>query len=98
MVFVVASHLLGVDNLKPLLHLATLIAPALLVSHQWDVGMFWDALLAVAAVHTAAILLITQVVITAQQERQRESAIVPYIHTRRGVGVKRSVELVITSE
>lgn len=63
---VIVCHLLGVDDLKPLLHLATLVAPALLVSHQRDVWMLRDALLTVTAVHTAAVLLITQVVVTVQ--------------------------------
>lgn len=62
------SHLLGIDDLKPLLHLATLVAPALLVSHQRDVGMLWDTLLTVTAVHTATVLLVTQVVIAARRE------------------------------
>ncbi len=64
---VVGCHLLGVDDLKPLLHLAALVAPALLVGHQRDVGMLGDALFAVAAIHAAAVLLVTQVVIAAQQ-------------------------------
>lgn len=66
--------LLGIDDLKPLLHLATLVAPALLVRHQRDVGMLWDALLAVAAVHTATVLLITEVVIAAQQRGDSDAA------------------------
>lgn len=65
------SHLLGVDDLKPLLHLATLVAPALLVGHQGDVGMLRDALLAVTAVHAAAVLVVTQVVVTARQRDER---------------------------
>lgn len=98
LVFVVVSHLLGIDNLKPLLHLATLIAPALLISHQRDVGMFWDAFLTVTAVHTAAILLITQVVIAAEHRgRERECYCTVHTHTHTQdaeVGVKRSAKSV----
>lgn len=82
LILVYAIHLLGVDDLKSLLHLATLVTPTLLVSHQWDVGVFWDALLAVTAVHAAAVLLITQVVIAAQQ-RGRESASYCNVHTHK---------------
>lgn len=73
------SHLLGVDDLKPLLHLATLVAPALLVGHQRDVGMLRNTLLAVTAVHTVAVLLITQVVIATRQ--RGNSVAVSYMHT-----------------
>lgn len=59
------TRLLGVDDLEPLLHLAAFVAPALLVRHQGDVGVLWDALLAVAAVHAVPIVLITKVIITA---------------------------------
>lgn len=62
----VVSHLLGIDDFKPLLHLAALVAPALLVGHQRDVGMLGDALLTVAAVHTVTVVLITQVVVATQ--------------------------------
>lgn len=75
---VVVSHLLGIDYLKPLFHLATLVAPALLVGHQRDVGMLWDTLLAVTAVHAATVLLITQVVIATQQRGNSVSAL--YMH------------------
>lgn len=54
-----ASYLLGVDDLEPLLHLAALVAPALLVGHQRDVGVLGDALLAVATVQAAPVLLVT---------------------------------------
>lgn len=60
-----STRLLGVDDLEPLLHLAAFVAPALLVRHQGDVGVLWDALLAVAAVHAAPVVLVTQVVVTA---------------------------------
>lgn len=59
------TRLLGVDDLEPLLHFAAFVAPALLVRHQGDVGVLWDALLTVAAVHAVPVILITQVVITA---------------------------------
>lgn len=67
------SNLLGVDDLEPLLHLAALVAPALLVGHQRDVGMLGHALLAVAAVHAAPVLLVAQVVVAAAQtQREKE--------------------------
>lgn len=67
------SNLLGVDDLEPLLHLAALVAPALLVGHQRDVGMLGDALLAVAAVHAAPVVLVAQVVVAAAQtQREKE--------------------------
>lgn len=65
------GYLLGVDDLEPLLHLAALVAPALLIGHQRDVGVLGDALLAVAAVHAAPVLLVAQVVVAAQTERRR---------------------------
>lgn len=58
-----ATHLLGVDDLEPLLHLATLCAPALLVSDQGDVGVFRDAVITCAAVHTLPIIIVTHVII-----------------------------------
>lgn len=67
MLAVVSIYLLGIDDLKPLLHLATFVAPALLVGHQRDVGMLRDALFAVAAVHAATVLLVAQIVVAAQQ-------------------------------
>lgn len=73
------GHLLGVNDLKPLLHLATLVAPALLVCHQRDVGMLWDTFLAVTAVHAATVLLITQVVIATHQRGR--SVAQSYMHT-----------------
>lgn len=65
---IVISHLLSIDNLKSLFHLATFVAPALLICYQRDVGMLWDALLTVTAVNTVAVLLITKVVIATQQK------------------------------
>lgn len=59
------TRLLGIDDLEPLLHFAAFVAPALLVRHQGDVGVLWDALLAVAAVHAVPVVLIAQVIITA---------------------------------
>lgn len=59
---------MSIHDLKPLLHLATLVAPALLVGHQRDVGVLGDALLAVTAVHAAAVLLVAEVVIAARQK------------------------------
>lgn len=84
-------HLLGVDDLKPLLHLATLVAPALLVGHQRDVGVLGDTLLAVTAVHTVTVLLIAQVVV-ATQPRRRQRYGVTRAHRREGKpGGARSV-------
>lgn len=74
------GHLLGVDDLKPLLHLAALVAPALLVGHQRDVRVLWDALLAVTAVHTAAVLLIAQVVVAEQQRGDIQCCSVVHAH------------------
>lgn len=73
------SHLLGIDDLKPLLHLAAFVAPALLIGHQRYVGMLRDTLLAVTAVHAVAVLLITQIVIATQQ--RGNSAAASYMHT-----------------
>ena len=58
-----AAHLLSIDNLEPLLHLATLCAPALLISDQGDVGMFWDTVVTCATVNAPLIIIITQVII-----------------------------------
>lgn len=62
-----AAHLLSIDDLEPLLHLATLCAPALLVSDQRDVGVFRDAVITCAAVNALSIIVITQVVIATVQ-------------------------------
>lgn len=59
----VAAYLLSTDDVKPLLHLATLCAPALLVSDQGHVGMFWDAVVTRAAVNTPSIIIIAQIII-----------------------------------
>ncbi len=58
-----AAHLLSVDDLEPLLHLATLCTPALLVSDQGDVWVVGDAVIACTAVNTLSIVIITQVII-----------------------------------
>lgn len=58
-----AAHLLSIDNLEPLLHLAAFGAPALLVRHQGNVGMLWGAVVAGAAVKATPVILITLVVI-----------------------------------
>lgn len=57
------AYLLCTDDLKPLLHLATLCAPALLVSDQGHVGMFWEAVVTCAAVNTLSIVVIAQIII-----------------------------------
>ena len=57
------AHLLSIDDLEPLLHLATLCAPALLVGDQGDVRMFGDAVITCAAVDTLSVIVITQVII-----------------------------------
>lgn len=57
------AHLLSIDDLEPLLHLATFCAPALLVSDQGDVRVFGDAVIACAAVNTLSIIVITLVII-----------------------------------
>lgn len=60
---ILVAYLLSIDDLKPLLHLATLCAPALLVSDQGHVGMFWDAVVTRAAVNTPSIVIIAQIII-----------------------------------
>lgn len=60
-------YLLSIDDLEPLLHLATLCAQALLVGDQGDVGVVWDAVVACAAVNTVLIVIITQVIIAAAE-------------------------------
>lgn len=62
-----AAHLLSIDNLKPLLHLATFCAPALFLGDQGDVGMLWDAVVTCAAVNTLSIVVITHVIIAATE-------------------------------
>lgn len=57
------AHLLSIDNLEPLLHLAALCAPALLVGDQGYVGVFGEAVITCAAVNTLSIVIITQVII-----------------------------------
>lgn len=57
------AHLLSIDDLEPLLHLATLCAPALLVSDQGYVGVFRDAVITCAAVNALSIVIVTQVII-----------------------------------
>lgn len=57
------AHLLSIDDLEPLLHLATLCAPALLVSDQGDVRVFGDTVIACAAVNTLSIVVIAHVII-----------------------------------
>lgn len=64
-----AAHLLSIDDLEPLLHLATLCAPALLVSDQRNVGMVGDAVVARAAVNTLSIVIITQVIIATTETK-----------------------------
>lgn len=56
-------YLLSIDDLKPLLHLATLCAPTLLVGDQGHVGMFWDAVITRAAVNASSIVVIAQIII-----------------------------------
>ena len=59
------NHLLGVDYLKALLHLATFGAPAFVVGHQGDVGVLGDTLVTSTTVNAATVLLVTQVVVAA---------------------------------
>lgn len=59
------GDLLSVDDLEPLLHLAALCAPTLLVGHQRDVRVFGDAVVARAAVDAPPILIIAQVIVAA---------------------------------
>lgn len=63
-----AAHLLSIDNLEPLLHLATFCAPALFLSNQGDVGVFRDAVITCAAVNTLSIFVITQIIIATTEE------------------------------
>lgn len=65
------AHLLSIDDLKPLLHLATLCAPALLIGDQGHVGMLWDAVVTCAAVNTPSIVLIAQIIIAATRATSR---------------------------
>lgn len=65
-----AAHLLSVDNLEPLLHLAALCAPALLVCDQRDVGVFGDTVITCAAVNALSIVIITQVIIATAEAEQ----------------------------
>lgn len=58
-----ATHLLSVDNLEPLLHLAALVGPALLVGDQRDVGVLRDTVITGAAVDAPTVVVITQIVI-----------------------------------
>lgn len=57
------AHLLSIDDLESLLHLATLCAPALFIRDQGYVGVFGDTVITCATVHTLAIIVITQVII-----------------------------------
>lgn len=76
----VAAHLLGIDNLEPLLHLAALVAPALLVCDQGDVWVLGDAVVTGAAVHAAPILVIAQVIVAAQMHTHTRKS-----HKRTGI-------------
>lgn len=53
----IVRDLLSVDDLEPLLHLAALGAPALLVGDQRDVRVFGDAVVACAAVNAALVVI-----------------------------------------
>lgn len=59
------AHLLSIDNLEPLLHLATLCAPALLVGDQGDVGVIGGAVVACAAFDALPVVIVAQVIIAA---------------------------------
>lgn len=61
----VSEDLLSVDDLEPLLHLAALCAPALLVSDQGDVRVLRDAVVTRAAVDAPPIIVVTQVIVAA---------------------------------
>lgn len=64
-----SAYLLSVDDLEPLLHPTTFVTPAFFVRDQWDVGMLRNAVVTVAAVYTAAVIIIAQVVI-AEKDNQ----------------------------
>lgn len=56
-------NLLRIDDLEPLLHLAALVPPALLIGDQRDVRML-DTVITVTAVHTLTVLIVTKIIIT----------------------------------
>lgn len=60
-----SGDLLRVDDLEPLLHLAALCAPALLVGDQGDVRVLGDAVVTRAAVDAPPIVVVAQVVVAA---------------------------------
>ncbi len=63
-------NLLRIDDLEPLLHLAALVPPALLISDQRDVRML-NTFITVTAVHTLSVLIITKIIITEPHTTQR---------------------------
>lgn len=62
-VLVCVFNLLRIDDLEPLLHLAALVPPALLISDQRDVRMV-NTVITVTAVHTLTVLIVTKIIIT----------------------------------
>lgn len=73
------AHLLSIDDLESLLHLATLCAPALFIRDQGYVGVFGDAVITCATVHTLAIVVITQVIIATTEASKIKILEVPSI-------------------
>ncbi len=61
-----SQYLLGKDDIKSLLHLSAFVAPGLFVCDQRNVRMLSYTLITGTAVHTAAVFIITQVVIAAE--------------------------------
>lgn len=73
-------NLLRIDDLEPLLHLAALDPPALLICDQRDVRML-DALITVTAVHALTVLIVTKIIIT-------EHSTTSHCHGNRAVALK----------
>lgn len=61
------AHLLSINDLEPLLHLATLCAPALLVSDQGYVRVLGDAVITRATVNTLPIVVIANIIVATTQ-------------------------------